>query len=212
MDKFYELIKNAGIVPVVKINHAENAVGMANALLQGGLPIVEVTFRSEAAEESIREISKNVADISVCAGTVLSVETAKRAVDAGAKAIISPGTNPEVVSWCVKNSVPVIPGCATPSDVERCLGFGLNVVKLFPAEVVGGIKMLKALSGPYQDVLFMPTGGISPQNVKDYLALKNVLACGGSWIAPEALIDTGAFSEIAQLAEESAKMFYEVRG
>jgi len=212
MKEFYEWIKNAGIVPVVKINHVENAAGMAKALLKGGLSVVEITFRSDAAENAIREITKNVPDVCICAGTVLSVETAKRAVDAGAKAIVSPGTNPEVVEWCVKNDIPVIPGCATPSEIEHCIGFGLQVVKLFPAETIGGVKMLKALSGPYQDVLFMPTGGISPQNVKDYLALKNVLACGGSWIANEALIDSGDFIQITRLAEESVKMFHEVRG
>jgi 2-dehydro-3-deoxyphosphogluconate aldolase / (4S)-4-hydroxy-2-oxoglutarate aldolase len=212
MADFYQSIQNAGIVPVVKINDAAMAVGMADALLRGGLPVAEITFRSGAAEEAIRQISKNVPGICVCAGTVLSVETAKRAADAGAKAIISPGTNPEVVLWCIENGIPVIPGCATPSDVERCLGFGLSTVKLFPAEVLGGVKMLKALAGPYQDVLFMPTGGVSPQNVKDYLALKNVLACGGSWIAPESLIDAGDFEKIAELAGKSAEIFHSVRG
>jgi 2-dehydro-3-deoxyphosphogluconate aldolase/(4S)-4-hydroxy-2-oxoglutarate aldolase len=140
------------------------------------------------------------------------VETAKRAVNAGAKAIISPGTNPDVVEWCIENGIPVIPGCASPSEIERCIGLGLHVVKLFPAETIGGVKMLKALFGPYQNVLFMPTGGISPQNVKDYLALENVLACGGSWIANETMIDSGDFRQITRLAEESVKMLHEVRG
>ena len=174
MDDIFKIIEGMGVVPVVKINCAKNAANMAEAILKGGLQVVEITFRSSAAEEAIHAISHCVQDICVCAGTVLSVETAKRAVGAGAGAIISPGTNPEVVSWCVEQGIPVIPGCATPSDVERCLGFGLRAVKLFPAEVLGGAKYLKALYGPYPEVRFMPTGGVSPQNQEDYLAQKNV--------------------------------------
>ena len=207
MEKIFEQIKNAGLIPVVKINDAKNAVKLAQALVQGGLPVVEITFRSDAAEAAIRAIAKAVPQACVCAGTVLSEETAQRAVEAGAKAIISPGTNPDVVDWCVKHEVPVIPGCATPSDVERCMSYGLHVVKLFPAEVVGGVKMLKALAGPYQNILFMPTGGISLKNAKEYFEQKNVLACGGSWIAPEKLIDSGSFDRIADLAGEAAELF-----
>lgn len=195
-----------GIIPVIKINRSEDAVPLAEALERGGLPAAEITFRSEAAEASIRAITRAVPGVSVCAGTILTVENARRAVDAGAKAVISPGTNPEVVEWCLSQGIPVLPGCATPSEVEVCIAMGLTAVKLFPAEVVGGVKMLKALSGPYAFMQFMPTGGISVANVKEYLALSNVFACGGSWIAPETLIDSGNFAEIERLAKQAAEM------
>ena len=147
---FRETLKSIGIIPVIQINDAEKAVPLALALKKGGLPAAEVTFRTDAAEEAIRRIKAEVPDVCVCAGTVLNVKTAERAVKAGASAIISPGTNPEVVRWCIAHRVPVIPGCATPTEVEACMRMGLDFVKLFPAEVVGGVKMLKALGGPYR--------------------------------------------------------------
>ncbi len=199
-------LKKIGIVPVVKINRAETAVGLAKALCKGGLPAAEITFRTDAAEEAIRLIAQEVPEVFVCAGTVLNVENAEKAVKAGAKAIISPGTNLEVVRWCVNHSVPVIPGCATPTEVEACMREGLELVKLFPAEVVGGVKMLKALAGPYASMTFMPTGGISTKNVGEYLALKNVAACGGSWIVPEKLLDEERYEEIEALAREAAAL------
>lgn len=199
-------LKKIGIVPVVKINRAETAVGLAKALCKGGLPAAEITFRTDAAEEAIRLIVQEVPEVFVCAGTVLNVENAEKAVKAGAKAIISPGTNLEVVRWCVNHSVPVIPGCATPTEVEACMREGLELVKLFPAEVVGGVKMLKALAGPYASMTFMPTGGISTKNVGEYLALKNVAACGGSWIVPEKLLDEERYEEIEALAREAAAL------
>lgn len=166
----------------------------------------EETFRTDAAEEAIRRIKVEVPDVCVCAGTVLNVKTAERAVKAGASAIISPGTNPEVVHWCIAHRVPVIPGCATPTEVEACMRMGLDFVKLFPAEVVGGVKMLKALSGPYGNMKFMPTGGISAQNAAEYLALPNVLCCGGSWMVPGKLLDAGDFDAIEALAREAAQI------
>lgn len=201
-------LKKIGIVPVVKINRAETAVGLAKALCKGGLPAAEITFRTDAAEEAIRLIVQEVPEVFVCAGTVLNVENAEKAVKAGAKAIISPGTNLEVVRWCVNHSVPVIPGCATPTEVEACMREGLELVKLFPAEVVGGVKMLKALAGPYASMTFMPTGGISTKNVGEYLALKNVAACGGSWIVPEKLLDEERYEEIEALAREAAALVH----
>lgn len=195
-----------GIIPVIKIDDAEKAVPLAKALRDGGLPAAEVTFRTAAAEEAIRRIAAEVPDVCVCAGTVLNVETAKRAVQAGASAVISPGTNPEVVAWCLENNVPVIPGCATPTEVEACMRMGLDFVKLFPAEVVGGVKMLKALSGPYGNMQFMPTGGISPENAASYLALKNVVCCGGSWMVPGKLLDQNDFAGIEALAREAAAL------
>lgn len=193
-----------GIIPVIKIDDAEKAVPLAKALRDGGLPAAEVTFRTEAAEEAIRRIAAEVPDVCVCAGTVLNVETAKRAVNAGASAIISPGTNPEVVRWCLENNVPVIPGCATPTEVEACMRMGLDFVKLFPAEVVGGVGMLKALAGPYGQMQFMPTGGVSPENAASYLALKNVVCCGGSWMVPGKLLDAEDYAGIEALAREAA--------
>ena len=203
---FRETLKLIGIIPVIKINDAEKAVPLALALKKGGLPAAEVTFRTDAAEEAIRRIKAEVPDVCVCAGTVLDVKTAARAVKAGASAIISPGTNPEVVHWCIANRVPVIPGCATPTEVEACMRMGLDFVKLFPAEVVGGVKMLKALGGPYGNMKFMPTGGISAQNVAEYLALPNVLCCGGSWMVPGKLLDAGDFDAIEALAREAAQI------
>lgn len=205
MEKIFEQLHEIGIIPVIKINDAGQAVALAEALRRGGLPAAEITFRSNAAEEAISQISKSVTDFMVCAGTVLNVENAKKAVKAGAAAIISPGTNTEVVEWCLANQIPVIPGCATPTEVEHCKQLGLKIVKLFPAEVVGGVKMLKALAGPYADMKFMPTGGISASNVKDYLSLSNVVACGGSWMVPEKLLDEGDFEQIEKLTAQAAK-------
>ncbi|MFR7477993.1 MAG: bifunctional 4-hydroxy-2-oxoglutarate aldolase/2-dehydro-3-deoxy-phosphogluconate aldolase [Acutalibacteraceae bacterium] len=182
MNDFFAAIHQIGLIPVIKIQDANQAVPLAKALLRGGLQAAEITFRTDAAAESIQAISENVPEMRVCAGTVLTLEQAQKAISAGAQAIISPGTNPEIVTWCLEMGLPVIPGCATPSEVETCLRLGLTTVKLFPAEVVGGVAMLKALSGPYSQVSFMPTGGINLQNASDYLRMKNVIA-GGSWIA-----------------------------
>ena len=206
-----EALKSTGIIPVVKIDDPKDAVPMAKALLKGGLPAAEITFRTPAAAESIRLIAENVPEVFVCAGTVLTIEQAETAVNNGAKAIISPGTNPKVVSWCIENNVPVFPGCATPSEVEKNIELGLTAVKLFPAEVVGGVNMLKALAGPYSSMKFMPTGGINTENVKEYLSLKNVVACGGSWICPENLIREGKFDEIAKIAQEAAAIVASIR-
>jgi 2-dehydro-3-deoxyphosphogluconate aldolase/(4S)-4-hydroxy-2-oxoglutarate aldolase len=206
-----EKLRSTGIIPVIKINRPEHAVGMAQALVQAGLPAAEVTFRTEAAAESIRLIAQQVPDIFVCAGTVLTPEQAKLAVDSGAQAVISPGTNMRVVSWCLDHQIPVYPGCATPSEVEQAMSLGLKTVKLFPAEVVGGVAMLKALAGPYGNMLFMPTGGIRPENVLEYLRLKNVVACGGTWICPEDLVDSGKYEEIYKIAKEAAQLVLSLR-
>ncbi len=203
MSTFYESLNKARVVPVIKINDAAKAPQLARALLAGGMSVIEITFRTGAAAEAIRAISREVPEMTVCAGTVLTPEQAQAALDAGAAGIISPGANPEVVRYCTERDIPVIPGCATPTEVESCMRMGLHLVKLFPAEVVGGVKMLKALAGPYAQMRFMPTGGISPQNLPDYLALPNVAACGGSWIAPEKLIDNDRFDEISELARQA---------
>lgn len=206
MNEIKLILHKIGIIPVVKMDSAENAVPLANALKEGGLAAAEITFRSDAAEESIKEISNNVPDFYICAGTVLSIENAERAVRAGAKAIISPGTDLDVVRWCQKNKIPVIPGISTPTELQECMAQGLDLVKLFPAEVVGGVKMLKALAGPFSNIKFMPTGGIKPNNVSEYLSQKNVAACGGTWIVPENLLSEKRFYEIKSLALEAAKL------
>ena len=209
---FRETLKSIGIIPVIQINDAEKAVPLALALKKGGLPAAEVTFRTDAAEEAIRRIKIEVPDVCVCAGTVLNVKTAERAVKAGASAIISPGTNPEVVRWCIAHRVPVIPGCATPtevanpSDIEVALSLGLKTVKFFPAEAAGGLKYIKSIAAPYVDMKFMPTGGISAQNAAEYLALPNVLCCGGSWMVPGGLLDAGDFDAIEALARKAAQI------
>ena len=154
-----QILHQVGIVPVIKMDSVEHAVPLARALVNGGLPAAEITFRSEAAAGSIRAISREVPEIFVCAGTVLTPETAQEAVEAGSKAIISPGLNLETVRWCGREGIPVIPGTATPSEVEAAMREGLSLVKLFPAEVVGGVAMLKAMAGPYASMKFMPTGG-----------------------------------------------------
>ncbi|MVB11971.1 putative KHG/KDPG aldolase [Caprobacter fermentans] len=205
------MLYKIGIIPVIKMDCLEHAVPLAKALKNGGLPAAEITFRSDAAADSIRAIAKEVPELFVCAGTVLTVQNAELAVDAGAKAMISPGTNLSVVRWCIENKIPVFPGCATPTEVEACMREGLSVVKLFPAEVVGGIAMLKALSGPYSGMKFMPTGGVKPGNVKEYLSQKNVLACGGTWMVPEDLLTDGKFDEIEALTKEAAKLRDEIR-
>lgn len=201
-----EKLASIGIIPVIKINDAEKAVPLARALCAGGLPSAEVTFRTPAAAEAIRRIRAEVPAVCVCAGTVLNAETAERAVEAGAEAVISPGTNPAVVKWCLEMGVPVIPGCATPTEVEACMRMGLDFVKLFPAEVVGGVAMLKALAGPYSHMAFMPTGGVSPENAAAYLAQKNVVCCGGSWMVPEKLLESGDFAAIERLARAAAEI------
>ena len=201
-----EKLASIGIIPVIKINDAEKAVPLARALCAGGLPAAEVTFRTPAAAEAIRRIRAEVPAVCVCAGTVLNAETAERAVEAGAEAVISPGTNPAVVKWCLEMGVPVIPGCATPTEVEACMRMGLDFVKLFPAEVVGGVAMLKALAGPYSQMAFMPTGGVSPENAAAYLAQKNVVCCGGSWMVPEKLLESGDFAAIERLARAAAEI------
>lgn len=203
-NEFWTKLHEVGIVPVIKITDADDAEPLGKALLDGGLPAAEITFRSDAAEAAIRTMAQKFPALTVCAGTVLDVETARRAVDAGAKAVISPGTDLDVVRWCVKNGVPVIPGIATPSEVQACLREGLEILKLFPVEVAGGTGMLKALAGPFPGLRFMPTGGVRPSNVKDYLHLKNVIAVGGTWIVPGDLLAAKRFGEIENLTREAA--------
>ena len=204
-------IGHTGIVPVVVLNNASDAEPLAEALVKGGLPCAEVTFRTDAAEESIREIAKKFPEMFVGAGTVLTTEQVDRAIGAGAKFIVSPGFNPKVVEYCIKNNYPICPGIMTPTELEMALGFGLDVVKFFPAENAGGLKMIKAMAAPYTMMKFMPTGGINATNVRDYLACDKILACGGSWMVKGDLVKEGNFAEIEKLTREAAAIVKEIR-
>ncbi len=190
------------IVPVVAIEDAAHAPLLAEALVSGGLPCAEITFRTDAAEEAIRQPSKQD-NFLVGAGTVLSIETVKIAMDAGAKFIVSPGLNPKVVGYCCKNNIPVVPGVSTPTEIETALDFGLEVLKYFPAEAFGGIKTLKAISAPYSKVRFIPTGGINAANALDYLKFPKVFAIGGSWMVKSDLITTNNFMKIEKLTKDA---------
>jgi 2-dehydro-3-deoxyphosphogluconate aldolase/(4S)-4-hydroxy-2-oxoglutarate aldolase len=193
------------LIPMVVMDSAEHANAFADALVKGGLPIAEITFRTAAAEAAIRAIAKR-GDVIVGAGTVLTTEQADRAIDAGAQFIVAPGTNPEVVEHVLMRGLPMVPGVVTPSEIELATSLGATVLKFFPAETMGGIATLKALAGPYPDVRFIPTGGISPEMVPRYLQLPMVVACGGSWMAPRELLAAGRFDEITCLVERAAKL------
>ena len=212
MNDTLKQIGTTGIVPVVVLNKVSDAEPLAQALIAGGLPCAEVTFRTDAAEESIRAIAKKFPDMFVGAGTVLTTEQVDRAIGAGAKFIVSPGLNPKVVEYCIKKGYPVTPGIMTPTELEVALGFGLDVVKFFPAENAGGLKMIKAMSAPYTMMKFMPTGGINATNVRDYLACDKILACGGSWMVKGDLINAGNFAEIEKLTREASGIVKEIRG
>ncbi len=212
MNETLKKIGETGIIPVVVLNRVADAEPLAESLIKGGLPCAEVTFRTDAAEESIRAIAKKFPEMFVGAGTVLTVEQADRAVDAGAKFIVSPGLNQKVVEYCLKKNYPITPGIMTPSELEIALGFGLDVVKFFPAENAGGLKMIKAISAPYTMMKFMPTGGINTTNVRDYLACDKILACGGSWMVKGDLINAGDFAKIQELTKEAAAIVKEIRG
>ena len=196
MQQIYEEISKIGIVPVIVIEDAKDAAPLAKALWDGGLPCAEVTFRTAAAAQAIKNITEAYPRMLVGAGTVLTTAQVDAAVEAGAKFIVAPGLNPTVVSYCVEKGIPVIPGCCTPSEIEQAMSLGLSVVKFFPAEAAGGVKMLKAMGAPYGKIKFMPTGGINADNLASYLDLPQVLACGGSWMVDKKLIAAGAFDEI----------------
>jgi len=194
---------NIGLVPVVKIEDASKAAGLAKALIDGGLPCAEVTFRTAAAADAIKAIKKSFPDMMVGAGTVINVELAKKAVEAGAKFIVSPGFNPAVVDWCIANSVPIIPGVNNPSGIEAALDKGIEVLKFFPAEASGGVTMIDALAGPFAQVSFMPTGGIEMKNLADYAKRGNVLAVGGSWMVKADFIESEDWNAITALCREA---------
>lgn len=199
----FEKIGRMGIVPVVKLEDAADAAPLARALCKGGLPCAEVTFRTEAASCAIKNMKEACPEMLVGAGTVLTVSQVKEAVSSGAEFIVSPGLNPEVVEYCTQNDIPILPGCANPSDIEQAIRYGLKVVKFFPAEAAGGIKAIKAMSDPYHMIKFMPTGGINPENVNEYLNFDKVLACGGTWMVPSELFEKKQFDRICELTREA---------
>lgn len=203
MSEVLKTLEEIGVVPVIKIDDAKDAVPLAQALLAGDLPVAEVTFRTAAAEEAIGNISRQVPEMLVGAGTVLTVDQVKKAVAAGAKFIVSPGLNPKVVEYCAKEGVPITPGINNPSGIEAALEFGVKVLKFFPAEPSGGLSMLKSMAAPYGDVSFIPTGGINQNNMTSYLAWNRILAVGGSWMVPGNLISAGKFDEITRLTAEA---------
>jgi 2-dehydro-3-deoxyphosphogluconate aldolase / (4S)-4-hydroxy-2-oxoglutarate aldolase len=192
-----DTLRQLKLVPVIVIDDPDSAPALGRALVEGGLPCAEVTFRTKAAREALARLTSDCPEVLAGAGTVLTSSQAREALDAGAKFIVAPGFNPAVVDYCLENDVPVFPGIATPSEIEAAMGRDLTVLKFFPAEPLGGLSYLKAISAPYGALEFMPTGGISVQNVGSYLAFPKVVACGGSWMAPSEWIAAGDFSRIA---------------
>ena len=203
MNSIIKELSLIGIVPVIKIEDPENAAPLAGALSRGGLPCAEVTFRTSAAKEAISIIVKEYPDMLVGAGTVLTKEQVDDAIEAGARFIVTPGFNPEIVDYCLSKNIPIVPGINNPSGIEQALSRGLDVVKFFPAEQSGGVKMIKAMSAPYGAVKFMPTGGINPSNIRDYLAFNKILCCGGSWMVDAKLIASKDFDGIEKLVREA---------
>lgn len=201
-EQFYDY----AVVPVVVLDDAEDAAPLAEALVKGGLPCAEVTFRTEAAEESIRIMSEKYPEMLVGAGTVLTTEQVDRAVAAGAKFIVSPGFDPEIVDYCLEKKIPVFPGCISPSEVAQAVKRGLKVVKFFPAEQAGGLAMLKAMAAPYIMLKFMPTGGINTKNLKEYLGFSKILCCGGSWMVKGDMIKNKEFDKITEMTKEAVEL------
>lgn len=212
MKTIEELFFEYAVVPVVVLDDAKDALPLAKALTEGGLSCAEVTFRTEAAEESIRLMSREYPDMLVGAGTVLRTEQVDRAVSAGAKFIVSPGFDPEIVDYCLGKDIPIFPGCVTPSEVAQAAKRGMKVVKFFPAEQAGGIAMIKAIAAPYTMMRFMPTGGISTKNLASYLASDKIICCGGSWMVKGDLIRAGEFDKIRELTKEAVELAASIRG
>jgi 2-dehydro-3-deoxyphosphogluconate aldolase/(4S)-4-hydroxy-2-oxoglutarate aldolase len=205
MNQVLNRIAELKLIPMVVLDHAAHAAPFGDALVRGGLPIAEITFRTRAAEAAIRALADR-GDLLVGAGTVLTIEQADRAIDAGAQFIVAPGTNPKVVEHVLNRGVTICPGVVTPTDIELAMSLGITTLKFFPAETMGGVATLKALAGPYPDVRFVPTGGITPELLPIYLKLSSVVACGGSWLAPRPLLAEGKFDAIGRLVEQAVKL------
>ena len=204
-------LARAGVVPVVVLEHAKDAVPTAKAMVAGGIDVMEITFRTAAAADSIRAVSENCPEMLVGAGTVITLEQCKKAVESGAKFIVAPGFDEEVVRWCVENNVPVTPGCVTPTEIMAAMKLGLKVVKFFPAGVYGGLSAMKALSGPFGGIKFIPTGGVNAQNLAEYISAPFIHAVGGSWVCPKADISAGNFEKITALCREAHATVTEAR-
>lgn len=194
---------NAGVVPVVVLDNVKDAIPTAKAMVAGGIDVMEITFRTAAAPEAIRAVAENCPEMLVGAGTILNLEQAKLAVKMGAKFIVSPGFDEEVVRWCVENGIAVIPGCVTPTEIMAAIKCGLTVVKFFPANVYGGLNAMKNLSAPFGAIKFLPTGGVNTGNLREYLDAPFIHAVGGSWVCPKAEIAAGNFEKITALCAEA---------
>ena len=193
----------AGVVPVVVLDEAKDAIPTAKAMLAGGVDVMEITFRTAAAPDAIKAVAENCPDMLVGAGTVLNLEQCKLAVEMGAKFIVSPGFDAGVVGWCIENGIAVTPGCVTPTEITAAVNMGLKVVKFFPANVYGGLNAMKNLSAPFGGVKFLPTGGVNTGNIKEYISAPFIHAVGGSWVCPKDAIKAGDFQKITQLCQEA---------
>jgi len=200
-----ERLRNSVVVPVVVLDNAQDAVPAAKAMVAGGVDVMEITFRTAAAPDSIEAVAKEVPEMLVGAGTVITLEQCKLAVEKGAKFIVSPGYNEEVVAWCCENNIPVTPGCVTPTEITMALKHDLKVLKFFPANVYGGLKALKALSGPFVGLKFIPTGGVNSENIAEFWAAPFIHAVGGSWVCPKADIAAHNWEKITALCKEARK-------
>lgn len=209
---FYEQVEKTGVVPVVVLEKVEDAVSMANALVAGGLPAAEVTFRTAAAADCIHEMAEKCPDILVGAGTVVNLEQCKKAVDAGAKFIVSPGYDMAIIDWCLEHEVNLIPGGVTPAELTTLINLGFDITKFFPANLYGGLKAIEALAAVFVGHRFMPTGGVSPDNVRDFLGSKAILAAGGTWMVKPNLFADGDFSRVEALTADAAAAVREIRG
>ncbi len=206
MNDIIATLGRIGIVPVIRLENPDHAAALGKALVEGGLPVAEVTFRTASAAQSIRILRKEYPSLLVGAGTIITMAQAEAAIEAGASFAVTPGFNPKIVAFFLEKGMPIVPGVNSPSQVESGLELGLDVLKFFPAEASGGIKMLKSLYGPYSEVKFMPTGGVEASNLASYLALPNVIACGGSWMVKEDLVRAGRFDEVAAACREAVAL------
>lgn len=205
-EQIIEKLRQLKVVPVIAVEQAEDILPLVKTLAENGLPVAEITFRSAAAEEAIRLVCQHYPDVLIAAGTVLTAEQVVKAKNAGADFVVTPGFNPTIVKLCQDLDFPIMPGVNNPMSIEAALSLGIEAVKFFPAEASGGVKMIKALLGPYSNLQIMPTGGISPSNIKDYLAIPNIVACGGSWFVEKSLIQAKNWDEIGRLVREAVAL------
>ncbi|WGE57400.1 bifunctional 4-hydroxy-2-oxoglutarate aldolase/2-dehydro-3-deoxy-phosphogluconate aldolase [Actinobacillus equuli] len=201
-----EKLRQLKVVPVIAVEQAEDILPLVKTLSENGLPVAEITFRSAAAEDAIRLVRQHYPEVLIAAGTVLTAEQVVKAKNAGADFVVTPGLNPTIVKLCQDLGFPITPGVNNPMSIEAALALGIDAVKFFPAEASGGVKMIKALLGPYGNLQIMPTGGISPSNIKEYLAIPNIVACGGSWFVEKSLIQAKNWDEIGRLVREVVKL------